>query len=317
MAMFIGDRERGKLNLPKKKVVPTFVEYCQRYLEHHKGDKENTRLGRERAVNALTKYLGDYRLDKLTPFIVERFKLSRQETDKVGAITVNHDLAILSHLYNTAIKEGVIDGNPCKDVKRLKAMQSRDRVLSESEIRILLNTLQGHDRMAVLLGLFCGLRLNETLKLTWDNFDFTRNLLTFTQSKTGKQVTVPFSDFMVKELTDYKGNCKNNNLFEDSEINQSLITCRSKHFKEVFERLGIHGFTYHCLRHTFASLQGDLGTGAVTVKEMLGHSDLSMTLKYSHIGLDSKRRDSQALTDHILTISERAVIPMISQAGTA
>ena len=80
--------------------------------------------------------------------------------------------------------------------------------------------------------------------------------------------------------------------------------------------VGIDRFTFHNLRHTFASLQGDLGTGAITVKEMLGHSDLSMTLRYSHAGLDGKKRAIESFTNHILGMSKEKVLPLVSQTGT-
>ena len=103
----------------------------------HKGDKENTRLGKERAVNALTSHLGEYRLD-------------RKEKEGVKDSSVNVNIAILSHILNTAIKAGAIDKNPCKEVKRLKITQVKDRILSSQEIALLLNTLQGKDRVMVL-----------------------------------------------------------------------------------------------------------------------------------------------------------------------
>ncbi|MCF6158073.1 MAG: hypothetical protein E3K32_05775 [wastewater metagenome] len=64
-ALFISDRERGQLSLPKKKVTPTLTEYGQQYLAFHKREKENTRLVRIRAIQTLSRYLGNYKLDKL------------------------------------------------------------------------------------------------------------------------------------------------------------------------------------------------------------------------------------------------------------
>lgn len=76
----------------------------------------------------------------------------------------------------------------------------------------------------------------------------------------------------------------------------------SKYFSSLFKDMGIHGFTFHNLRHTFASImQSDLGIGAVTVMGMTGHSSLGMLQKYSHTGLDSKQRAIQALNSHIVT----------------
>ncbi|MBI5308100.1 MAG: tyrosine-type recombinase/integrase [Planctomycetes bacterium] len=76
----------------------------------------------------------------------------------------------------------------------------------------------------------------------------------------------------------------------------------SKHFSDLFKGMGIRGFTFHNLRHTFASImQSDLGIGAITVMGMTGHSSLGMLQKYSHTGLDSKQRAIRALNSHIVT----------------
>jgi len=63
LAMFISDRERGKLNLPKKKVIPTLAEYSGTYLKLHRNAKENTRIMKKRITTSLVKYLG------ITPWI--------------------------------------------------------------------------------------------------------------------------------------------------------------------------------------------------------------------------------------------------------
>lgn len=314
LAMFIGDRERGMLSLPKKKHVPTLTEYSKRYLELYAVAKENTLAVKIRTVNTLERYLGDYRLDKITPFVIEKFRIERKEKDRVKDETINADVFTLSHILGKAVKDSILVKNPCGDVKRLKEAQSRDRVLSAEEIGLLLNGLQGKNRLMVLIGLFCGLRLNETLKLMWDNFDFDKGLLSFVACKTGKLITVPLSGYMVKELTNYKTVCTSNNLFESREVNRAVVKDYSWYFSNLFKRLGIHGFTYHCLRHSFASLQGDLGTGAVTVKEMLGHSSLAMTLRYSHTGLDSKKRAVEAMAEHVLAIAKDTTLPLAVQA---
>lgn len=154
--------------------------------------------------------------------------------------------------------------------------------------------------MARLLGLFCGLRLKETITLTWDDFNFTKGLLSFVASKTGKLVTIPLSSYLMQELNTYKTTCTGNNLFETREVTTCIASNYSTYFSNLFKGLGITGFSFHGLRHTFASMQGDLGTGAVTTRDLLGHSSLDMTLRYSHTGLDSKRRAIDAMTDHVL-----------------
>src|SRR3989304_5371831 len=114
LSMFIADRERGKLNLPKKKAIPTLSEYSKTYLEFYRMAKENTLSMKRRAVGALVKYLGEYPIDKISQFIIEKYRIDRKEKDKVKDSSINIDIAILSHVYTVAIKAGSMDKRPGK-----------------------------------------------------------------------------------------------------------------------------------------------------------------------------------------------------------
>ena len=75
---------------------------------------------------------------------------------------------------------------------------------------------------------------------------------------------------------------------------------------------------YDDLRHSFSSLlQSELGIGVVVVQGMTGHSNLSMLQRYSHTGIDTKKRAIEALTKRILGINEKSIIPVVSKTGTA
>jgi integrase len=291
---------RGKFNLPCKKAIPTLKEYSKTYMEPQRGAKENTLAMKQRGINALIAVLGDYPLNKITPFIIEKYRLSRKGKG-IKDSSINLDVSILSNVFATAIKAGIVDKNPCKEVRRLKAIQTRDRVLSQPEIALMLDKLRGKDRLMVLVGLFTGLRLGGVLGLSWHDIDFTKKIVS-SSHKTGKLVSIPLSDYLEGELLRYKGNNSGDRVFEGREITNAVVAEYSNHFSKLFKGLGIHNFTFHNLRHSFASiLQGELGVGAIVVQGMTGHSSLGMLQKYSHTGLDNKRTAIQALTDHILS----------------
>jgi integrase len=170
----------------------------------------------------------------------------------------------------------------------------------------------------VLVGLFTGMRLSEVLGMQWDNVDFGKGLITFTQGKTGKFITLPLSSYLAEELQRHKAGRDSNRLFADREVNHDLVSDYSEYFSKLFKSLGIMNFTFHNLRHSFSSLlQSELGIGAVVVQGMTGHSSLGMLQKYSHTGLDSKRHAIEMLTSHVLGASKKATIPMVSKTGTA
>ena len=308
LTLFISDRERGQLNLPRKKNIPSLKEYSETYLECYKAAKENTFASKKRVVNALVEYLGDYRLDKITPFVIEKYRIDRKGKAAVKDGTINDDVTVLSHVLTTAIKAGIVEKNPCKDIKRLKVTQVKDRILSQAEIALLLDELQGKDRLMVLVGLFTGLRLGGVLSLSWNDIDFTSGIIT-SSHKTGKLVSIPMSEYLRSELQSYGKHSTGDMVFEVRALTCAVVVEYSTHFSALFKRLGIHNFTFHNLRHTFSSiLQGELGIGAVVVQGMTGHSSLSMLQKYSHTGLDNKRTAIQALTDHVLNTGKKVAL---------
>jgi len=306
LTLFISDRERGQLNLPKKKAIPTLAEYSGTYLELYKNAKENTRNVKRRSTKSLVEYLGEYNFDKITPFVIEKFRLDRKEKGRVMDSTINDDVAVLSHIFTTAIKAGILVKNPCREVRRLKVGQTRDKILSQSEITLLLDKLHGKDRLMVLVGLFTGLRLGGVLSLSWNDIDFTNGIIS-SSHKTSKLVSIPLSDYLSEELLRHKEGNTGDMVFESREITNAVVVRYSEHFSQLFKGLGIRNFTFHNLRHTFSSiLQGELGIGAVVVQGMTGHSSLGMLQRYSHTQLDSKKKAIQALTDHVMGMSIKA-----------
>ncbi|MEK7733688.1 MAG: site-specific integrase, partial [Planctomycetota bacterium] len=209
---------------------------------------------------------------------------------------------ILSHVYTTAISEGIIDLNPCQKVKRLKVTQCKDRVLSRDEIAAILDMPEAKDRLMILTALFTGMRLNEVLNLTWDDIVFGWGILHVFQRKTSKTLDIPLSDCLRTALEAFRTHPTGSRVFEARGITHRVVVGYSTYFSGLFKDMGIAGFTFHNLRHTFASLmQVDLGVGAITVMGMTGHSSLGMLQKYSHTGLAAKQTAIQALNNHVIT----------------
>src|SRR3990167_180878 len=253
----------------------------------------------------------------ITPFLIEKYRNERKKMDMVKESSINCDIAILSHLFNTAMKVGILDKNPCKEVKQFKTAQTRDRILSELEIGLLFDRLEGKDRLMILTSLFAGMRLNEVLRLEWKDIDFNKGLITFTQSKTGKLLTIPLSTYLAEKLVNCKNGITNDRIFEDRPITRTLVNTYSQHFRKVFRSIGINNFSFHCLRHCFASISSDTGADIVTTKELLGHSDITMTMRYSHKQMGVKRNAIERVTNHILGMGKGKVLPLVAQTGTA
>jgi integrase len=313
LALLIGDRERGLLRLPKKQNIPTLAEYCKQFLENAKNEKENTYLFKKRAVKALTKFLGTYKLDRINKFLIEKFRIDRKKVDLIKNSSINADVDVLRNILNRSVEEGIIDINPCSKVKKLKVKQERDRVLTGEEIIFVLDSLKGtKDRLMILIGLFGGLRLGEVLNLKWSDVDFIKKELTFIPRKTGKHLEIPIAGFLLKELAEYRENSENERLFDNEVVNKNLVVKYSNHFSRLFKSLGIERFTFHNLRHCFSTYLSDCGSDAFTTQALLGHSSLSQTAQYTHKGMSTKHNTINEMEKHIFDMTEKSKVTDIN-----
>jgi integrase len=199
----------------------------------------------------------------------------------VAARTVRMLRAILAH----AERGKLIRSNPARGV-RILAEGKRERRLSEEEIRALGVALQSGaeaDENNAALGavrflLMTGLRRMEALSLRWADVDLKGRCVCLRDSKSGAQVrAVGAAAFAVlDELTRVPG------------IEWVFPATRGKgHFvglpkvlDRVFAAAGIEGASAHTLRHTFASVAGDLGFSEMTVAALLGHARKGVTQRY-------------------------------------
>jgi integrase len=187
-------------------------------------------------------------------------------------------------------------------VSKPKINNKRERFLSRREAGMLLEELfarsQNLHDMA-LLSLHCGLRAGEIFDLTWGCVDFEIGTILLLDTKSGKNRRA-YMTSEVREMLKNKGPGKPNELiFRDTKGNK--IADISNSFARVVEDLGLNAgvsdrrlkVTFHTLRHTHASWHVIDGTDLYTVMKLLGHSTISMTERYSHLGSDSLRKAAE------------------------
>ncbi len=306
--ILMGKRADGVLRL-KRKGIPTLKDYCNTYLQHVKATiRESSYLSHERTARTISKHsIGDYKLTDINTFKIEKFRIERLQSG-IRESSTNADIAILRLVLGMAKKEGIIRNNPVEDVKRLKESEPDKRVLTDAEIQLLLRELTGRDRVIVLLSLFTGLRLGDCLALRWESIDLQKSVIALTVSKTDKNLTIPIDDYMASVLVDYKtsqGNNTGDALFYEV-VTHKVGVRESVHFTRLFRKLGIANFSFHCLRHTHATLLSQT-SNLVIASEMLGHSTASMTMHYVHVDSKEKRDAIGRLSDRILC-SDKTII---------
>ncbi|MFC1624131.1 tyrosine-type recombinase/integrase [Candidatus Omnitrophota bacterium] len=217
---------------------------------------------------------------------IERFKALRAKF--VAPSTVNRDLATIKTLFNKAVEWGKIGESPAKDVKFLPEPQGRVRYLKREEIQKLLSNCSKRLKPIIIVALFTGMRKGEILDLRWQNIDFIRGVIDLLDAKGRVKREVFMNDTVKKGLLEVRKHPDSPYVF----CNKEGKPCHDirKSFFTALKKSGILNFRFHDLRHTFASQLVISGVDINTVRELLGHKDIRMVLRYSHLSEDCKRR---------------------------
>lgn len=221
--------------------------------------------------------------------------------------TCEYVLAVTRQLFNRAVKLGVFEGeNPVLSVKMPKVANERKRFLTHSEAEDLLTAMKGHSVQLhdiCLLSLRAGLRAGEIFGLCWADVDFNRGTLLIRDPKGGPDrnayMTPEVRDMLERQTR--TGNAGSELVFKDANGNQ--IQEISHTFDRVVTSLGWndgitdrrHKLVFHSLRHSFASQLVERGVHLHVVRELLGHSTLKMTERYSHVADGQARQAVQGL----------------------
>jgi integrase len=253
-------------------------------------------------LKVLTRHFGDYTLDRITPQMMEKFKAERlsqhrQRTDRlITKATVNREIATIKRLFSLAEEWGYVRYNHLGKVKLLSEKGSeRTRFLTEDESgKLLIECAASSEwlRMAVLIALETGFRKTPIYTLEWKDISFTDRHIE-KETKGDKKVKVPMTGTLYNELLAWK---KSQTIMsrwvfpspEDPSRHVSIAT--HNNFDRACRRAKIFDFRFHDLRHTFASHFLMRTKDIKTLQEILGHSDIKMTMRYSHVLDEHKRK---------------------------
>jgi integrase len=261
--------------------------------------------------------IGPKRLSEVAPWDVERWRTLRLK-QKVTPATANRDLSALRALFNRAVSWGHLAVSPMTNVKALPEDKTGFvRYLSAAETTRLFEALAARDtrrRVAreranqwrrvrnypewppytsytdhltplVILALNTGLRFGELTALRWHDVDMAQRLLTVVKhnAKSGRARHVPLNSDAYKAIVAWRPASADDYAFVFPGIAGARITDVKTAWKEVLSEAKIDRFRFHDLRHSFASNLAMAEIDLNTVRELLGHSDLTMTLRYAHL----------------------------------
>lgn len=225
---------------------------------------------------------------------IASYRDKRLEEGK-SADTVRLELATLSHLYSTAIKEwglGLI-ANPVQNVRKPTAGKGRTRRLSKAEEKRLLAAVDMNTNpflgWIVRIALYTAMRQSEILNLTKSNINLRKRAVTLFDTKNDAIRTVPLSNRakeVFKEVLGYPVRPINTDLLffggpgKDGERRPYVI---NRVWVTALERAEIEGFRFHDLRHEATSRLVEAGLSDQQVASITGHKSMQMLKRYTHL----------------------------------
>jgi integrase len=272
----------GQLTPPATR---TLGELVQEYLRY-KADQGKRSLSEDRRIlmtRVLPAFGADLAVKRLTADRVGQYE--RRRVGEVSAFTVANELTVLRHMLRLARRWGYLEHVPEIDLP--KKPEPRQRYLDESEITRLLtacatskNPLLG---TIVTVALHTGMRKEEILGLQWERVDLATARITLYKTKSQKPRGIPINRDFYEALVALEP--------EPAERQGLVFTRRDgtawgqirTAFTTALTRAGIRAFRFHDLRHTFASHFMMRGGSLYDLKEILGHSDIKMTMRYAHL----------------------------------
>jgi integrase len=266
--------------------------------------------------------------EPLSAITVERLELwkGRRLNRGVKPTTVLRELFAISSVLTRAVRMGMLGSNPIRLVEkprfdrrprvRFFSVEEETRlraVLADRDQRLMVARLSGNAHLmrrgrpplpallhfgdhltpAILLSMNTGLRMGELRRLRWDWIDLNRRWLTVdgAYAKTRQTRHIPLNEEAIRVLTKWRAQTETTKQVFD------VATCFKTAWGHVMERAGIVGFRWHDLRHHFASRLVQVGVPLNTVRDLLGHASVAMSLRYAHLAPD-QRCEAVALLDN-------------------
>jgi integrase len=322
--------------LENEKVSPEdmlFADFMEEWLAFVRTQIKLTTFGgyQMNVQKAIAPYFREkgIRLQELTAEDINKFYA--EQLKRVKAMTVHKFHANISAALKYAVEMDYIPHTVMVKVKRPKLDRYAGKFLLESEAIALVDAVKGHKlELAVIFGVFYGLRRSETVGLRWESINFEANTITIEHTVTianvdGKKVMVaddttktksslrslPLVPEVRAKLEEVKAEQERNRklcgksynkaesayIYTDALGNRIKSDYISAQFPKFMVAKGFKRIRYHDLRHSCASLLLANGVPLKQIQDWLGHSDFATTANiYAHLDDSSKQKTAEAMT---------------------
>lgn len=308
--------------------------------------KQSTRMSYETyAKRHFKPALGQLRLIDITPQLLQKFYNYKMETENLSPKTINNLNLYLHKVLEQAVKEGIILSNPASALNLPHSRRPDIEILTRDEQAMLVRASY-NDRYGVFirLVLVTGLRLGELLGLMWEDIDFRKSMLHIRRTLNRLQIpdlpddnkgpktqiviqepksansvrSIPLLPAVIQDILRWKAVQASDRSAAGAAYNETglIVTnplggyVEPRTFADYYHRMlnkaGLRHFTFHALRHTFASRAMEQGMDEKTLSILLGHYSVAFTMDtYTHV-LDDHKWDEMKLMEELYSIDRTA-----------
>jgi integrase len=303
--------------------APTVTDLIERFREEHLPRKrERTRADYEQLIaNHIAPHLGRHKVADVT--FADCDGVHRRVTKSGATYTANRTAAVLSKMFNLAIRWGYRESNPARGIER-NTEYTRRRYLSTEELPHMVAALNAHpDKQAanvVKLLLLTGARRGEIFSMRWADVDLGAGVWSKPPSSTKQKEhhQVPLSAPALQILSDVRTEQTKKHrhglptfVFPGPGESGHVVEIK-RAWRNITKTAGISGLRVHDLRHSHASFLVSGGASLPLIGAMLGHSNPQTTARYSHLHRDPLRAAAEKVGALVANAGKPAapVVPM-------
>ena len=274
--------------------------YAPWVTEHRRGGVATVRMLKTYFAGFMAKAISNITVNDIE--IWQAFERSRG----LKPCSINRPLTALKSALNWALKREIITVYPLKHLEMLReetdyrvrylsddertrlfeAIDEREKKLKQQHPNLSTREFVDYIKPAITVALNTGIRRGSLFAMRWNDVNFSERIITVraATAKSGKTIYIPMNDTVYRVLHTWKKQTQGEN---ETLVFHSVCGGRivSPHYLwgKLLKSAGIVNFRWHDMRHDFASRLVMAGVDLNTVRELLGHANLNMTLRYAHL----------------------------------
>lgn len=321
---FKTDLLRGRLDMVENIGIMPFKKLANKYIEYSKANHRSWQTNVAKAEKFKERW-GNKQIKDISPMDIEKYRSERKKdivaqakivdgkkvpTKYVSATTINRDVEVLRKMFSIAVDNGWLIKNPCASIKKLRQENKLERYLGLDEEQRLYMACDGnfdfitdeekrkktqsfyknhfsYMKQIIICALHTGMRKEEILGLQWRCVDLKGQKITLLDTKNGKVRKVPINSVLKRELEKLKKNKLSEYVFTNP-VTETRYSDLKRTFNSLCKVAMVNEFRFHDLRHSSATRMVAAGVDIITVKEILGHSDIHTTMRYAHAITEQK-----------------------------